>query len=102
VPLRPPSPPLQVQGRPELRERHLGVLQGLACSEAPAAQPAAWRALCGGDDGACVPGGGESAQQLFHRVRAAIDWLSEQHPGEAHVRCEAGRGSGCSCGARRC
>jgi probable phosphoglycerate mutase len=75
---------MQVQTTPDLRERHLGVLQGLAYAEAPAAQPAAWACLCSDDDGVSIPGGGESVVELSARIKAAIDRLAQQHPGESN------------------
>eukprot|EP00197_Chlamydomonas_leiostraca_P008106 CAMPEP_0202867708 /NCGR_PEP_ID=MMETSP1391-20130828/9580_1 /ASSEMBLY_ACC=CAM_ASM_000867 /TAXON_ID=1034604 /ORGANISM="Chlamydomonas leiostraca, Strain SAG 11-49" /LENGTH=232 /DNA_ID=CAMNT_0049547771 /DNA_START=6 /DNA_END=701 /DNA_ORIENTATION=+ len=72
---------LPVATTPGLRERHLGLLQGLTPEEAVAAQPAAFEALRGGLT-ARIPGGGESAQDVHDRVAAEVQRIAALHPGQ--------------------
>eukprot|EP00873_Tetraselmis_striata_P041364 jgi/Tetstr1/461628/TSEL_006728.t1 len=72
---------LQLCTREALRERHLGVLQGLTKGEAHLMEPAAWSALLNGSDADRVPGGGESVEDLASRAQGAIDDIARKHPG---------------------
>eukprot|EP00873_Tetraselmis_striata_P037119 jgi/Tetstr1/457383/TSEL_043985.t1 len=72
---------LQLCTREALRERHLGVLQGLTKGEAHIMEPAAWSALLNGSDADRVPGGGESVEDLASRAQGAIDDIARKHPG---------------------
>ena len=65
---------------PGLRERHLGVLQGLTWAEARQKQPDAWRAARSERD-ARIPGGGESFRDLICRMKGTLETLSAERPG---------------------
>lgn len=72
-----------------LRERRLGVLQGLTRAEAVVQQPAAWAALLSDPQGpgaaahaatmrAC---GMEGEEEMQGRVVQAVQGVADQHPG---------------------
>ena len=65
---------------PGLRERTLGVLDGLDYAEAQTRYPEAWKALqaAGAES---VPEGGESTDAVYARVSATVDRLLESHAG---------------------
>jgi probable phosphoglycerate mutase len=65
---------------PRLRERSLGVFDGLAFTEAEARYPEAWKRLMARDPEA-VPEGGETTDAVFARVSAAVDDLVTRHAG---------------------
>jgi 2,3-bisphosphoglycerate-dependent phosphoglycerate mutase len=65
---------------PGLRERSLGVFDGLAFTEAEARYPEAWKRLMA-RDAEHVPEGGESTDAVYQRVSAAIDRLIARHAG---------------------
>lgn len=65
---------------PRLRERSLGVLDGLTFAEAEAADPDIWRRLRDRDPDAC-PSGGEPVDAVFTRVSQAIDDIARRHAG---------------------
>jgi len=71
---------LSIELEPRLRERSLGVFDGLAFAEAEARYPDAWRRLTARDPGA-VPDGGETTDQVYDRVCAGVDELVERHAG---------------------
>lgn len=73
---------VQVQEHPGLRERHMGLLQGLTYAEAPVKQPMAWAALYGDSSSTRIPGGGESLNDLQERITAALLEIASWHPGE--------------------
>ncbi|MEW5313606.1 MAG: hypothetical protein WDW38_005161 [Sanguina aurantia] len=73
---------LQAVLDPRLRERHLGLLQGLTYSEAPVQQPAAWECLRDKSFDTAVLGGGESAEDVRRRVVAALEDIAAAHPGQ--------------------
>ncbi|MET0718473.1 MAG: histidine phosphatase family protein [Pseudoxanthomonas sp.] len=58
---------------PRLRERNLGVLQGLDGAEARAKQPAAWKVFKARDPGAMLEGG----ESLGHFARRAVMFVEE-------------------------
>ena len=66
---------------PGLRERSLGVLDGLAFDEAQARHPELWQRMTARDPTA-VPEGAESTDQVHARVTAAIARLVRDHAGE--------------------
>ncbi len=72
---------LEPRLEPGLRERSLGVFDGLSFTEAEARYPDAWRRLTARDPGA-VPEGGETPDTVYGRVSAAIDRILTDHPGE--------------------
>ncbi len=64
---------------PELRERDLGVLEGLTTDEMLVKQPAVYQSfLHNGPD--YQPPGGESFTQFSKRCSAAIEHLASEHP----------------------
>ncbi|GAB4818808.1 hypothetical protein N2152v2_005854 [Parachlorella kessleri] len=68
--------------QPQLRERHLGVIQGLTYREAEVQMPEAYRALMSHSTSERIPGGGESAEDLQDRVEAALNAIARAHPGQ--------------------
>ncbi len=69
---------------PELRERDLGVLEGLTAEEMVLKQPDAYRSFRK-DGPDYQPPGGESFRQFYERCAAAIEVLVERHPGKKIV-----------------
>jgi len=63
-----------------LRERHLGVLQGLTGPEAMSRQPAAWNAFKSRDPALALEGG-ESLDEFFRRVVGFVEELVHRHAG---------------------
>lgn len=63
-----------------LRERSVGVFDGLLFTEAEARYPAAWAKMIARDPDA-VPEGAETVDQVFARVTAAIDDVCARHAG---------------------
>jgi len=72
---------LEPRLEPGLRERSLGVFDGLSFAEAEARYPDMWKRLSTRDPNA-VPEGGETADAVFTRVSNAIDRILTDHPGE--------------------
>ncbi|KAI9113656.1 hypothetical protein K1719_015583 [Acacia pycnantha] len=70
---------LEVVIDPDLRERHLGVLQGMSRCEAPKTNPTAFEAM---DRGQEIPGGGESVDQLSERCTSALQRIGMKHLGK--------------------
>ncbi|XP_028760476.1 phosphoglycerate mutase-like protein 4 [Neltuma alba] len=70
---------LEVVKDPDLRERHLGDLQGIPRHEASKINPAACKAK---DCGQEIPGGGESVDQLSKRCTSALQRIGKKHLGE--------------------
>ncbi len=66
---------------PGLRERSLGVFDGLSFAEAEALHPDVWKRLASRDASA-VPEGGELPEQVYARVAAAIDKIVTDHAGK--------------------
>ena len=66
---------------PGLRERSLGVLDGLPFDEARQRHPELWQRMIAREADA-VPEGGETADVVYRRVTAAIDRLVRDHAGE--------------------
>ena len=73
---------------PELRERHLGPLQGLNWAEARASEPEAFAAARGERD-ARIPGG-ESFGDVKARLKAAVEALVAARPGKRILVCTHG------------
>ena len=65
----------------ELRERHLGALQGLTIDEAPFAEPELWRAHIARELDHEMSGG-ESIHQFSRRIRNALEALRQKHLGK--------------------
>jgi probable phosphoglycerate mutase len=68
-----------------LRERKLGIFQGLTSAECEGAYPDDYRRFHGRDPDHAVPGG-ESIRELNRRVAGWFEELAARHPG-AHVVC---------------
>ncbi|XP_012079192.1 phosphoglycerate mutase-like protein 4 isoform X2 [Jatropha curcas] len=73
---------LQVIKDTDLRERHLGDLQGLVFSEAAKINPEAFRALLSHKTSQDIPGGGESLDQLYQRCTSCLQRIARKHIGE--------------------
>ncbi|KAL4428138.1 hypothetical protein ABPG75_002227 [Micractinium tetrahymenae] len=69
-----------VQLDPQLRERHLGLLQGLTRAEAAELHPEAYRALS--EPGLASVGGLETLEQLEARAEQVLEELAARHPGQ--------------------
>ena len=67
-----------------LRERHLGVFQGLTRTEAGEKHPQESERLDSGDPDYRIPGG-ESARERHERIVACIEEIASRHPGERIV-----------------
>lgn len=65
---------------PRLRERHLGVLQGLTGEEAKSRQPAAWQAFRSREPDPILDGG-ESLGAFTQRIRAFVEDMLKRHAG---------------------
>ncbi|XAR57817.1 Phosphoserine phosphatase [Bertholletia excelsa] len=76
---------LEVVKDSDLRERHLGDLQGLVFHEAARACPKAYRAFLSHRTDQEIPGGGESADQLYDRCTSAMERIASKHKGERVV-----------------
>ncbi len=69
---------------PELRERDIGVLEGMTTDEMVEKQPEAYHSFL--HDGPCYqPPGGESFQQFARRCLEVIETLASRHPGKKVV-----------------
>lgn len=71
---------LPVHLEPGLRERHLGIFQGLLKSETKAQHPEEYRRFKAGGADHAVPGG-ESARQCQQRVLATLGRMVARHAG---------------------
>ncbi|OIW21544.1 hypothetical protein TanjilG_06171 [Lupinus angustifolius] len=69
----------------DLRERHLGDLQGLVSREAAKTNPMAYKALISKNEDQELPGGGESIVQLYDRCTSALLRIGSKHKGERIV-----------------
>jgi probable phosphoglycerate mutase len=67
-----------------LRERHLGIFQGLTREEAHVKHPDESERLDSGDPDYRIPGG-ESARARYERMVACIEEIAARHPGERIV-----------------
>ncbi|KAJ0457664.1 putative phosphoserine phosphatase [Helianthus annuus] len=76
---------LQVIQDPNLRERHLGDLQGLVYSDAPKMKTKAYEALQSHGNDVEIPGGGESLNQLYKRCTNSLQAIGSKHRGERVV-----------------
>ncbi|KAJ7952937.1 phosphoglycerate mutase-like protein 4 [Quillaja saponaria] len=64
---------LEVVKDPDLRERHLGDLQGLVLREAAKLNTKAYMAFLSHSTEQEIPGGGESLDQLYQRCTSALE-----------------------------
>ncbi|XP_010558136.1 PREDICTED: metal-independent phosphoserine phosphatase [Tarenaya hassleriana] len=67
---------------PELKERHVGSLQGLFWTEGEEKEPQAYRAFFSDQNDLEIPGGGESFDQLCERSMHALEKIAKKHKGE--------------------
>lgn len=72
---------LEPRLEPGLRERSLGVFDGLTFADAEQRFPDVWQRLMARDP-AAVPEGGETADVVYARVSAAIQRILTDHAGE--------------------
>ncbi|XP_041004588.1 phosphoglycerate mutase-like protein 4 [Juglans microcarpa x Juglans regia] len=73
---------LEVVKKPDLRERHLGDLQGLVLREAAKLSPKAYQAFLNQRTDQEIPGGGESLDQLYERCTSSLERIGKKHKGE--------------------
>ncbi|KAH7852476.1 hypothetical protein Vadar_025215 [Vaccinium darrowii] len=76
---------LQVIKDPDLRERHLGDLQGVVYHEASKTCHNAYGAFSSHRTNQEIPGGGESLDQLYDRCTSAVERIGSKHKGERVV-----------------
>ncbi|KAH6769464.1 Phosphoglycerate mutase family protein [Perilla frutescens var. frutescens] len=76
---------LEVTKDPDLRERHLGDLQGVVFHESHRVNPEAHKAFVSHHDDQEIPGGGESFNQLYKRCTSALQRIAKKHKGERVV-----------------
>ncbi|XP_061352817.1 phosphoglycerate mutase-like protein 4 [Gastrolobium bilobum] len=69
----------------DLRERHMGDLEGLIYSELDKTNPLGYKALVSKNEDQEIPGGGESLVQLFERCTSALLRIGRKHRGERVV-----------------
>ncbi|MEK9773480.1 MAG: histidine phosphatase family protein [Opitutae bacterium] len=69
---------------PELRERDIGVLEGLTTEEMLVKHPAVYKSFCDGGPN-YKPPNGESFSQFSDRCFSAIETLANSHPGKKIV-----------------
>ncbi|KAI3887318.1 hypothetical protein MKW92_050761 [Papaver armeniacum] len=67
---------------PDLKERHVGSLQGYYWSEIQEKEPEAYLAFFSSDKDLEIPGGGESFNQLCERSVSALEEIASKHKGE--------------------
>uniref|UniRef100_A0A5B7CBG0 Putative phosphoglycerate mutase-like protein 4 isoform X2 n=1 Tax=Davidia involucrata TaxID=16924 RepID=A0A5B7CBG0_DAVIN len=70
---------------PDLRERHLGDLQGSVLHEAAELKPNAYEACISSRTDQEIPGGGESLDQLYQRCTSSLQRVAMKHIGERVV-----------------
>jgi probable phosphoglycerate mutase len=66
---------------PSLRERHLGILQGVTTSEAPLRDPELWKSHLSRDIHQDLQSG-ESIAQFAARIHAALEQIRQKHIGK--------------------
>ncbi|KAA8531725.1 hypothetical protein F0562_006558 [Nyssa sinensis] len=76
---------LEVIKDPDLRERHLGDLQGVVFHEAAKVNPKAFQAFTSRGTDQEIPGGGESLDQLYQRCTSSLQRIGTKHKGERVV-----------------
>jgi probable phosphoglycerate mutase len=73
---------LKIVTEPRLRERNLGVIQGLTRTELQKYHPEVYQKYCVPDPEYIVPGG-ESARQCYQRVAAWMTEMARNHSGQS-------------------
>ncbi|XP_059642478.1 phosphoglycerate mutase-like protein 4 isoform X2 [Cornus florida] len=69
----------------DLRERHLGDLQGVVFHETAKVNPKAYQAFSSRRTDQEIPGGGESFDQLYQRCTSSLQKIGRKHKGERVV-----------------
>ncbi len=69
----------------DLRERHLGVFQGITGQQKREQHAKTWKACKAGGADYRIPGGGESQNQRRERARQVMERLAGRHPGSTSV-----------------
>ncbi|XP_045786278.1 phosphoglycerate mutase-like protein 4 isoform X1 [Trifolium pratense] len=69
----------------DLRERHMGNLQGLVFSELEKTNPIGYNILITENQNQEIPGGGESLDQLFERCKSSLLRIGRKHKGQRVV-----------------
>ncbi|CAK8562374.1 unnamed protein product [Lathyrus sativus] len=69
----------------DLRERHMGNMQGLVFSESEKTNPIGYNILKSRNENQEIPGGGESLDQLYERCKSAVLRIGRKHIGERVV-----------------
>ncbi|KAI3984222.1 hypothetical protein MKX01_011176 [Papaver californicum] len=69
----------EVREVPELKERHVGSLQGYYWREIQEKEPEAYRAFFSSEKDLEIPGGGESFNQLCERSVSALEEIASKH-----------------------
>ncbi|CAN8237320.1 unnamed protein product [Cochlearia groenlandica] len=67
---------------PDLKERHVGSLQGLYWKDGADKEPEAYSAFFSSQNDLEIPGGGESFDQLCDRSMNALEQIAKKHKGE--------------------
>lgn len=75
----------QIRLDTDLRERHLGVFQGITGREKREKHAETWKACKAGGADYRIPGGGESQNERRERARRVMERLAERHPGQTIV-----------------
>ncbi|KAL1568528.1 phosphoglycerate mutase (2,3-diphosphoglycerate-independent) [Salvia divinorum] len=76
---------IEVTKEADLRERHLGDLQGVVFHEAHIVKLEAHKAFVSPREDQEIPGGGESFNQLYKRSTLALQRIAKKHQGERVV-----------------
>lgn len=76
---------IQVVTDVDLRERHLGDLQGLVFRDTAKLNPKAHQAFVSRETCQEIPGGGESRDQLHQRCTSSVQRIGNKHKGERVV-----------------
>ncbi|XP_075105817.1 phosphoglycerate mutase-like protein 4 isoform X1 [Nicotiana tabacum] len=76
---------LEVIKDPDLRERHLGDLQGYSPRETAKNRQKAYQAFVSGQKDLEIPGGGESLDQLYQRCTSCLYRIAKKHRGKRVV-----------------
>lgn len=74
-----------IQLEEDLRERHLGVFQGITGEDKRSLHAQTWKACKAGGADYQIPGGGESQNQRRQRASSVMERLAERHPGNTVV-----------------
>ncbi|XP_010550379.1 PREDICTED: phosphoglycerate mutase-like protein 4 [Tarenaya hassleriana] len=76
---------LEVVTDPDLRERHLGDMQGVVYQDVPRMFPEAHKAFLSHRTDVEIPGGGESLDTLYDRCTSALQRIGDKHKGQRVV-----------------